>query len=98
MRSVDLTDVSIPYDSGEKRFVFSCYLSFDKIEWIHHGTFCEFYRSGQLAAQGTFVDGLQDGQWIEFHENGQVAFEGTYDTGSLRRYSKRFLENGDQIQ
>jgi len=42
--------------------------------WLHP--------NGNLASEGTYVEGMEDGQWRDYHENGQIAAEGRYQNGA----------------
>lgn len=77
----DLNIAEILYDSGEVNYRYSRYMSNDGTRWIRHGLFCAYYKNGNLASEGQYMDGTENGLWRDFHENGQVAAEGFYQNG-----------------
>lgn len=78
---MDLNIAEIFRESGELQYRYSRYLSNDGSKWVRHGLFTAFHRNGELASEGTYVDGLEDGNWRDFHENGLIAAEGSYVKG-----------------
>ncbi|WP_028103994.1 toxin-antitoxin system YwqK family antitoxin [Pseudoduganella violaceinigra] len=88
---MDLNIAEIFHESGELQYRYSRYLSNDGSKWVRHGLFTAFHRNGELASEGTYIDGLEDGNWRDFHENGLVAAEGSYvkgvETGTWRYWN-----------
>jgi antitoxin component YwqK of YwqJK toxin-antitoxin module len=88
---MDLNIAEIFHESGELQYRYSRYLSNDGSKWVRHGLFTAFHRNGELASEGTYVDGLEDGNWRDFHENGLIAAEGSYvkgvETGTWRYWN-----------
>lgn len=50
----------IPYETGEKHYVYSRKLSPDGTEWIREGSFVEYYPDGTIASEGLYEDGLEE--------------------------------------
>lgn len=88
---MELNIAEILRASGELQYRYSRYLSKDGSKWVRHGLFTAFHRNGELASEGTYVEGLEDGNWRDFHENGLVAAEGSYakgvETGTWRYWN-----------
>jgi len=77
----DLNIAEIPYDSGAIKFRDARVMAPDGTRWIRHGVFVSYHEHGTVAAEGQYVDGLEDGLWRDFHPNGQPAAEGKYRGG-----------------
>ena len=92
-RQTELCIAEIPYETGELRWRYSRYLADDGSGWVRHGLSVQYYRNGQVAAQGEYVDGQESGKWRTYHENGQLASEGFYragkETGRWRFWDSR---------
>lgn len=86
----------IPYETGELRFRFARKRSSDGTRWLREGLFQEFYRDGQLASEGGFVDDLEEGRWREYHPNGQLAAEGCYSAGKEHGVWRFWTETGEE--
>lgn len=71
----------IPYETDEIHYRYSRKLSDDGTRWIREGLFTAYYRNGNIASTGLYVDGLENGHWKDYHENGQLAAEGDYANG-----------------
>ena len=84
----------IPYDSGEVQFRYSRYLSPDRTQWIRHGLFVFYHKSGQVGSEGEYEDGVEVGIWRDYYENGQIAAEGQYDNGQEQGIWKFWLSDG----
>lgn len=69
------------YQTGELQCRFACYLSGDGSQSIRHGRFASYHRNGELASEGSYVNGFEDGVWRNYHDNGELAAEGCYDEG-----------------
>ena len=46
-----------------------------------HGPFQRWNNSGQLAEEGSYIDGAKDGRWWAYSEHGTWTFDGTFDRG-----------------
>jgi antitoxin component YwqK of YwqJK toxin-antitoxin module len=71
----------IPFPSGAVKFRYSRVLAPDGSRWIRHGLFVQYHENGEVASEGSYVNGLEDGVWRDFHSNGQVASEGRFRNG-----------------
>jgi hypothetical protein len=49
--------------------------------FVLHDSYKMFYRTNQLAEEGTFVYGLKDGVWKDWHENGNLRTEASWKNG-----------------
>ena len=58
----DLIIAEIPYDTGEVRLRYARYLSDDGTRWIRHGLFRSYHLNGNLASEGTYLDGAEEGE------------------------------------
>lgn len=45
------------------------------------GTYKEFYPSGEIKAEGLYVDGKSEGLWLFYHPSGEVEAKGIYTDG-----------------
>lgn len=89
-----LSIAEIPYDTGELRFRYSRYLSEDGRQWMRHGLFRAFHRSGALASEGEYEHGTEMGIWRDYHENGRIASEGEYRQGEEHGVWRFWLDDG----
>lgn len=62
--------------------------------YLLDGTFKEFFESGQLKAEKTFVNGIAEGQNISYFENGDIAATRTYHNGKIEGLVTEYDENG----
>ena len=98
MKDVDeniLYIAEIPYETGEIHYRYSRKLSDDGTRWIREGLFTDYYRNGNIASTGLYVDGLENGHWKDYHENGQLAAEGDYADGKEIGKWSFYDENGN---
>ncbi|MDE6742397.1 MAG: hypothetical protein K2J95_00795 [Lachnospiraceae bacterium] len=93
----NLNIAEIPYKTGEIHIRYSCKLSDDGTRWIHDGLSTEYYRSGNIASTGFWVDGLENGHFKEYHENGQLAAEGDYADGKKIGKWSFYDKNGNKL-
>ncbi|HEY5723945.1 MAG TPA: hypothetical protein VIT45_16670 [Allosphingosinicella sp.] len=77
----DLNIAEIFYEDGTLHYRYARYMSQDGTRWIRHGLFYCYHPNGELASEGTFVDGHEQGLWIDYHPNGQQAARGHYQRG-----------------
>lgn len=85
----------ILYETGELHFRYSRKMSPDGTKWIREGYFAEYYKNGNLASEGNYVDGLEEGIWKDYHENGILAAEGSYSKGQEIGTWRYYAENGE---
>lgn len=71
----------IPYPEGGIHYRYSRRPGPGGMGWVRHGLFQSLYPTGQLAQEGTYLDGRESGRWRSYHENGQLASEGEYREG-----------------
>ncbi|MBS1962840.1 MAG: hypothetical protein JST04_11530 [Bdellovibrionales bacterium] len=53
-------------------------------ELQNQGQFRQYYPSGKLALEGTFVAGKKDGLWIQYNESGDRVAERWFENGIER--------------
>ena len=70
------------------------YRSDDHRQYIRHGTFTEYYRSGQKRAQGTYQDGRRHGPFKRWRENGLIRSVEEFDEGQRHGESHHYYPNG----
>ena len=85
----------ILYETGELHFRYCRKMSPDGTKWIREGYFAEYYKNGNLASEGNYVDGLEEGIWKDYHENGILAAEGSYSKGQEIGTWRYYAENGE---
>ncbi|WGG48126.1 toxin-antitoxin system YwqK family antitoxin [Rugamonas sp. DEMB1] len=78
---LDLNIAEIPYLSGKLKCRYGRYLSDDGKKWIRHGLYREHHENGELASEGTYMNGVEHGEWRDYYPNGQLAAEGLYEQG-----------------
>jgi antitoxin component YwqK of YwqJK toxin-antitoxin module len=62
--------------------------------WIRDGLFVAYHLNGEVASEGTYVDGVEHGLWRDYHENGNLAAEGFYERGQETGSWKYWNEDG----
>ncbi|MBI1266566.1 MAG: hypothetical protein GC193_03940 [Cryomorphaceae bacterium] len=63
-------------------------------EGKYQGPWKLFYPTGELRAEGSYVDGLREGPWKFYFTNGKVEQLGNYKTGNAHGGWKWFFQNG----
>ena len=46
-----------------------------------HGKYVMYYKSGNIKAQGKYLNNKREGEWIYFHENGAIALKKNFSNG-----------------
>jgi len=69
------------YPSGTIRCRYAYILSPDGSRRLRHGRYAEYHSNGAIAAEGTYVDDLENGEWRDYYANGQLAAAGLYING-----------------
>lgn len=59
-----------------------------------HGSFTEYYESGELRVLTTYRAGLREGSYTEYFENGKVSVRARYRRGERTGNYSEFYENG----
>jgi antitoxin component YwqK of YwqJK toxin-antitoxin module len=77
----ELNIAEIPYENGGIHYRYSIYMSADGTRWIRHGLFRAYHPNGNLASEGSYIDGQENGLWRDYHDNGHLAAEGEYLDG-----------------
>jgi antitoxin component YwqK of YwqJK toxin-antitoxin module len=53
-----------------------------------------WHGTGQLAAEGRFVEGKMHGPWTQWDDRGQKRFQGKYEKGRLHGPASTWWDNG----
>jgi uncharacterized protein len=76
------------YETGELQFQGN----YDRNE-IRQGSWREYFKNGQIKAEGSLLDGMEIGLWKFYYENGQIEREVDISDGN-NGYVKRYFKNG----
>lgn len=50
---------------------------------LKHGKWIFYYKSGQISAEGNYIEDQKNGKWTHYHSNGKKSTEGLYKNGEL---------------
>lgn len=70
------------------------YSSSDEIKSVLHGSFTQWYESGQVKSSGTFFKGKKNGECSEWFENGQLKTKGIYKLDDMNGEQVEYFSNG----
>lgn len=90
--------VFLSCNSNIKKYYYSTGELFSVVELNdenkNHGRLRKMYKTGELEAEGSFVNGLKDGCFKVFYKSGKLKAIESYRKGLLVDTSKAFYENG----
>ena len=66
------------------------------LKGILHGTYSEWYESGNKKKYGRFRKGEMNGRWVHYFENGQLESESKYNDGKLDGLETRWFKDGQK--
>ena len=65
-------------------------------EGRRQGRWLLYYKSGEIKAEGNYLDGLREGEWIFYYESGEVEQRGFYEKGEYDGEWVWSFKNGDK--
>lgn len=90
------------YQGGQKTNVWlrqsSNGVPITRVHWqlgVMNGAFEQFHPNGQLATEGTYLNGRKEGVWTTWFSNGQQKSEGAYECGRETGEWKTWHTNGE---
>lgn len=61
---------------------------------IYQGEWTHFYKSGEIKAQGGYLDSKKEGKWVFYYPNGKKEQEGSFSDNKLKGQWKWYYNSG----